>query len=83
MQKKLKNVQVRAAAALHRKPGLQQILDSIRLYRKDCAAGFVRVSPTGTPSKLHAFSGSSEMMKKFPACNPAGQVFEKQRRGKD
>ena len=34
------NVQVLAAAALHRKPGLQQILDSIR----ECAAGLVRMS---------------------------------------
>jgi hypothetical protein len=29
-----------------------------------------------TPSKLHAFKGSSEMMKKFPTYVPAGQVFE-------
>ena len=27
------------------------------------------------PSKLHAFSGSTEMMKKFPARVPAGQFF--------
>ena len=30
-----------------------------------------------TPSKLRAFRGSREMMKKCPACVPAGQVFEK------
>jgi len=29
-----------------------------------------------TPSKLHAFKGSSEMMKKFPTYVPVGQVFE-------
>ena len=33
------------------------------------------------PSKLHAFSGSTEMMKKFPARVPAGQIFgEKKQR---
>ena len=41
-----KKNQVFAAATLPRKPGLQQILASIRLYRKECAAGLVRVSPS-------------------------------------
>ena len=36
-----------------------------------------------TPSKLHAFSPSSEMMKMFPECVPAGQVFGKKCEGED
>ena len=43
--KKLKNVQVLAAATLHRKPGLQQILDSI-----PGAACLVRVLPSSLQS---------------------------------
>ena len=35
------------------------------------------------PSKLHTFSNSSEMMKKFRACVSAGQVFEKKRKGEN
>ena len=63
-------------------PGNLKPLPYLYIYtRKPC------VSPLAlsechlvTPSKLHAFSPSSEMMKMFPECVPAGPVFEKTRR---
>ena len=68
--------QVLAGAALHRKPGLQQILDSIR----ECAAGLVRMSPSD------AFKAARlqwlRQMKQFPTV-PAGQAFEKTCKGED
>ena len=38
------------AATLHRQPGLQQILGSIRLYRKECTVGIDKVPPSGALS---------------------------------
>ena len=78
--KTLKNDQVLSGAGWHRKPGLPQILDSIRLYRKECAAGLVRVSPSDTfkAARLQWL----RQMKKFPTV-PVGQVFEKTCKGED
>ena len=66
-------------------PGNLKPLPYLYIYtRKPC------VSPLAlsechlvTPSKLHAFSPSSEMMKMFPECVPAGQVFGKKCEGED
>ena len=52
-------------------PGLQQILDSIRLYRKECATG-----QSVTDAFKAARLGSSEVTEKFPAV-PVEQLFEK------
>ena len=70
------NVQVLAIAALHRKPGLQQVLDSIRLCRKECAAGLIRVSPSDAfkAARLQRLQWDDETVS---LCVPAGQVFEK------
>ena len=45
-KKNLKNIQVLAAASLHRQPGLKKVLTAMTLYRKDCAAGIVKLSPS-------------------------------------
>ena len=70
------HVQVLAIAALHRKPGLQQVLDSIRLRRKECAAGLIRVSPSDAfkAARLQRLQWDDETVS---LCVPAGQVFEK------
>ena len=46
--KNLKNIQVLAAASLHRQPGLKAILNAMTAYRKDCLAGIVKLSSKPT-----------------------------------
>ena len=57
-KKKLKNIQVLAAASLHRQPGLKAILNAMTVYRKDCLAGIVKLSPSDAfkVAKLHWMS---------------------------
>ena len=66
-------------AALHRKPGPTQFFDSIRLYRKECAAGLVRVSPSDAFKAT--FSGSSEIMKKNSCMRSCGTSLWKKCKG--
>ena len=57
-KKKLKNIQVLAAASLHRQPGRKAILNAMTVYRKDCLAGIVKLSPSDAfkVAKLHWMS---------------------------
>ena len=60
-KKNLKNIQVLAAASLHRQPGLKAILNAMTVYRKDCLAGIVKLSPSDAfkVAKLHWMSWST------------------------
>ena len=40
-----KRIQVLAAAALHRKPGIMSVLNALQLYRNDCSSGKICVAP--------------------------------------
>ena len=75
-----KKNQVFAAATLPRKPGLQQILASIRLYRKECAAGLVRVSPSHAVKAacLQSLQWDDEIVSCMCSC---GTRFWKQMQG--
>ena len=42
---KYKRIQVLAAAALHRKPGIMSLLNALQLYRNDCSSGKICVAP--------------------------------------
>ena len=42
---KYKRIQVVAAAALHRKPGIMSVLNALQLYRNDCSSGKICVAP--------------------------------------
>ena len=42
---KYKRIQVLAAAALHRKPGIMSVLNALQLYRNDCSSGKICVAP--------------------------------------
>ena len=57
-KKRLKNIQVLAAASLHRQPGMKAILESLTLYRKDCSAGIINLSRKDAfqVAKLHWLS---------------------------
>ena len=45
MSSKYKRIQVLAAAALHRKPGIMSVLNALQLYRNDCSSGKICVAP--------------------------------------
>ena len=64
-KKKLKNIQVLAAASLHRQPGLKAILNAMTVYRKDCLAGIVKLSPSDAfkVAKLHWMSWNTRKKK--------------------
>ena len=38
-------IQVLAAAALHRKPGIMSVLTALQLYRNDCSSGKISIAP--------------------------------------
>ena len=40
------SIQVLAAAALHRKPGIMSVLTALHLYRNDCSKGTISIAPT-------------------------------------
>ena len=42
---KYKRIQVLAAAALHRKPGIMSVLTALQLYRNDCSSGKISIAP--------------------------------------
>ena len=42
---KYKRIQVLAAAALDRKPGIMSVLNALQLYRNDCSSGKICVAP--------------------------------------
>ena len=60
-KKNMKKIQVLAAAGLHRQPGLKAILNAMTVYRKDCLAGIVKLSPSDAfkVAKLHWMSWST------------------------
>ena len=64
-KKKLKNIQVLAAASLHRQPGLKAILNAMTVYRKDCLAGIVKLSASDAfkVAKLHWMSWNTRKKK--------------------
>ena len=57
-KKNMKKNQVLAAASLHRQPGLKAILNAMTVYRKDCWAGIIKLSPSDAfkVAKLHWMS---------------------------
>ena len=67
-KKHLKNIQVLAAASLHRQPGLKAILNAMTVYRKDCLAGRIKLSPSDAfkVAKLHWMSWNTR--KKTLTC---------------
>ena len=48
---KYKRIQVLAAAALHRKPGIMSALNALQLYRNDCSSGKICVTKRGICSR--------------------------------
>ena len=45
---KYKQIQVLAAPALHRKPGIMSVLNALQLYTNDCSKGTIQIAPKDT-----------------------------------
>ena len=45
---KCKQIQILAAAALHREPGILSVLKALQLYRHDCSKAKIKIAPKDT-----------------------------------